>query len=102
MYSEAIQHPRCQHLLITQLENHPLFPLDAWFPVDRMKNEYTLVKNITKKVLAALVVWEGTGKLTRQTVQENIDRLNDADISEEDAFATENGLCFRFLMYQRK
>jgi hypothetical protein len=86
-------------VLVTNLENHPDFPTDTWFPTDLLDKHYVLKGNITRKAMEILMQWPGTGKLTRSLIQSNIDRC--ATLRDEDCYVLEHDISFRFLIYER-
>lgn len=101
MYNHAIIHPYCRYVIITQIFNHPDFPIDTWFPIDDLNYQFILKKNITLKILEALSSWFGTGKLTREIIISNLKRYaNNTEIN--DPYIIENGLSFKFLLYERR
>jgi dihydrofolate reductase len=97
IYKMAISTPSCKYIFATMVIDHPVYSLDTWFPTDVLNTRYTMIENITYQALQVMLNWHGTGKQTKITINQNLDRISK---DPTDPYVLEHGLKYQFLLYK--
>ena len=99
IYKEALQHPNCANLFITQMLQHEDLDIDTYFPPIDPSVYGSSPRNMTKEALEALAAWSGTGPATKLAIQKQLAQ-NHAE-SPATYKIEEYGYIYQFLLYSR-